>query len=685
MKTKSFQFLLIIIFSQLVSCGQNHPTHWQSISSAKDVCEVFPDRIMALFEAIDLNTSGLEEVKASWGRGNLAHASEALLAYYEKGDHAPHLRQEIPTSSRRTNETAEKILQDIYTVQGQSGKSPRDKSGLLDWHYTGPNDDQEWAWGVNRHFHIRDLLNAYFETGNATYAQAVDRQIKDWVISSLPYPAKKSRTAMWRGLEVSFRVKNWASAFYGLMQDENMSPATRLLLLSSIPEHAHYARNFHAQGNWLTMEMSGLAVAATAWPEFKDADEWLTYTQSTMTQSLAQQVYPDGVQTELTSHYHYVALNNFNQYLESCQKANISLGPDYGATLEKMWNYLAYSMRPDGSGIMNNDSDRDFNRDRIISASAQYDRRDWLYLATNGEQGIDSGISPSIVFPWAGQMIMRNGYKKEDHWTFFDIGPWGSGHQHNDKLHISISAFGRDFLVDGGRFAYRGEVADKFRNYARKSFSHNVVLIDGKSQAAGPRLAEEPLDESHYISKPDFDFAWNEMDAFEELEGQASHHRSLFYLRDKAWIVVDKIETDRPRTIETLWHWHPACELKISPGPAVRTVFEEGNLMVSPVGYPYWKLTQIKGQENPGIQGWYSEVYNQVQESNCSQYSTQIAESTTFVWLIYPYRKATLKKAIIKALPMDEEGITLILYLPEERWQLRIPFLDSAEATAIRE
>ena len=686
MKTKPlYFFFLIIILSQIISCGQNRYANWQSISSAQDVCEAFPDRIKVLFDALDLDKTGLEEVKAAWKRQDLSTASTALLAYYKNGNQAQHLRREIPASSTQTQETAEEVLQDIFTVQGQSGQSPRDQHGLLDWHHTGPNDDKEWAWGVNRHYPIRDLMDAYLETGNTAYAQKVDKLIKEWVISSLPYPAKKSSTAMWRGLEVSFRIKNWAKVFYGLINDPNLSPATRLLMLSSIPEHAHYARNFHAQGNWLTMEMSGLAVAATAWPEFKQAQECLAYTKETMTESLAEQIYPDGVQTELTSHYHYVALNNFNQFFETCQEANVSLDSSYVSTLKDMWNYLAYTMRPDGYGIMNNDSDRDFNRDRIIKASDKFDRPDWLHVATNGVEGLMPKTGPSAVFPWAGQMIMRSGYEAQAQWTFFDIGPWGSGHQHNDKLHISISAFGKDFLVDGGRFAYRGEVADKFRHYARKSFSHNVVLIDGKSQAAGPRRAEELLSESHYTIKPDFDYAWNKMDAFEDLEGKAEHKRALFYLRGKAWIVIDQIETDRPRNIQTLWHWHPDCELDtMSPGPSVRTNFPDGNLIISPVDHLNWELKQIKGQEKPQIQGWYSAVYNQVQQATCSNYSTQITESTTFVWLIAPFEK-TQNSASVKILSKDEDAVTLELYSAGEAWQLKIPFSNSAEASAFRQ
>ena len=71
-------------------------------------------------------------------------------------------------------------------------------------------------------------------------------------------------------------------AFFNLNDTDYLSPATQLLILSSIPEHAHYLKNFHAAGNWLTMEMNGLATVAVAWPEFYNSLEWFEYSVNSM-------------------------------------------------------------------------------------------------------------------------------------------------------------------------------------------------------------------------------------------------------------------------------------------------------------------------------------------------------------------------------------------------------------------
>jgi len=660
--------------------GKSDRLSWQEIRTVDDVCAAYPERITFLMRNLNLDIDGLKEVRNAYLDGNISLACKNLLDYYIKGNSAGYLRKNPAGKTDKRNSVADSVLQDIYSFYNQPDKISRDADGHLNWKYHGPADDIEWAWALNRHYHLRVLLDAWLETGNPDYSKAMDLHIKDWLISSLPYPERKSGTELWRGLEVSFRVKIWARIFYNLINNEDLTPATRLLMLASLPEHAHYARNFHAQGNWLTMEMSGLATVATAWKEFNDSPAWLAYTKETMTKSLMEQVYPDGVQTELTSSYHQVALDNFNQFRETLLQANEPLPEIFEEQIEKMWNYIAYTMRPDGYGLLNNDADLIYNRDRIIRAAEAFNRKDWLYIATNGKEGVRPAGEPSNFFPYAGHLTMRSGYEPEAQWAFFDIGPWGSGHQHSDKLHISVAAYGQDLLVDGGRFAYRGEVADKFRRYATGSYSHNVILIDGKGQAAGPTVTKEPLSENHYKITKDFDYASDSFDRFIDTEGQCRHTRSVIYVRENFWVVVDRIETDRPRKIETMWHWHPSCNIKTEKKSIISTDNSRGNLKIIPVGSQAWTVSQVKGQEQPVPQGWYSREYNSAVPSTVNIYSGDISGNSTFIWILYPY-KSEPQAVKAKIISSDDNGVRLNVKVSGSgQWDIVVPFKESGKA-----
>lgn len=670
MKTRNLFFLLLLIIPLFAEAQSN----WKQMQSVDDVCKAYPEKMQYIFKNLNLDYPGLQQVKVAYEKNDLAKACRNLLDYYGKSDR---IKKDLPKVTSQTTTAADSILQDIYTFQNVSGQVPHLTDGHLKWAHNGPEDDIEWAWALNRHYPTRDLFDSWEETGNPKYVQYIDQFTKDWIICSWPYPAVKSSTAMWRGLEVSFREKTWARVFYELWNTNLISPATKLLILSSLPDHAHYARNFHAQGNWLTMEISGLATVASSWPEFKESKAWMDYAIQTMVASMKDQVYPDGVQTELTSHYHHTALSNFRLFADLCQKSNISLPEYYIKTLEDMSGYLAITMRPDGYGLLNNDADQDNNRDFVLGTAKKYNRSDWEYIASNGKSGSKPSTGPSYVFPYAGQLISRSGFDQDAQWSFFDIGPWGSGHQHNDKLHLSVFAYGRDLLVDGGRFAYRGEVADKFRKYATGSASHNVILVDGNGQAAGIPKAETPLAENLYSISNDFDYGSGTFDKFSGVEGQISHTRSMIYVRGNFWVVADHLETDRPRQVETLWHWHPHNLIRVEKSGITATANDRGNLAIIPVGAADWKISEVKGQEKPFIQGWYSKEYNTYEPNPTTIYSRQINSEETFVWVLWPSEGKTpfIKTEILSK---DSQSVKVRVTEPGKGvWTICVPFLDS--------
>ena len=383
------------------------------------------------------------------------------------------------------------------------------------------------------------------------------------------------------------------------------------------------------------MEMNGLAAIALGWPEFREATTWLDYAVETMTPELAGQVYPDGAQMELTSHYHGVAAGNFQAFANRLRKGERDLPPIFTETLETMWNYWAYTMRPNGHGILNNDSDYDFTRARVLTYAAQYQRPDWTYIATNGAEGVAPAGTLSSFFPWAGQALLRDGYGAEAQWAFFDVGPLGTGHIHRDMLHLSVHAFGRDILVDSGRYTY---VGGPWRDYFVNSPSHNVVLIDGQGQRNYTAKAEKPLEGNHCFT-PGYDLVRGEYTGgFGEISEAITHTRAVLYPRGRFWLIVDRIQTDTPRTLSVLWHYHPECTVAIE-GPTVSSSDAgKGNIRIIPIAAFSWDVEIVKGQTEPEIQGWYSPVYNEKAPAPVACFSATIPGTAVFAWLLLPAR-----------------------------------------------
>lgn len=670
---------LLFFFSESVQ-GQKS---WKEINTASDLHESYPLLVENMFNQFNLDYIGLDEVKSAYEKGNIVEGSVYLIEYYKTSQTSSHYRRTQPEETNKRISSVDTILENVFTIQNIPGKVPWSEDGHRDWYYKGPNNDREWAWLSNRHQQLLTVYDAYFSTGNPKYLNYIDSFLRDFILKSQPYPSEKGSDAIWRGLEVSFRSKAWTRIFYGLINNELINPATKLLILSSLTDHADYNRNYHSSGNWLTMELSALADVSAHFPEYKSSNAWLEYAFQKMTEEINKQVYPDGVQKELSSHYHTVALKNFEQFKSIYELTGKQIPDSFNRTLEQMNNYLAKSIRPNGYGILNNDSDLDFNRDIIMKAAKIFKRPDWEYIASNGKYGEIPEHGPSYFFPWAGQLISRGNYDYNAHWSFFDIGPWGTGHQHNDKLHISISAYGKDFLVDSGRFAYLGSVAKRFKTYARSSSSHNVILIDDKGQGKGDKVLKEPLSQDSFEITNSFDYATGSFDSFSNVEGRVKHQRSVLYVRDDFWVVVDNIHTDRPRDVEILWHWHPNSKV-LKDKTVTKTNNIKGNLAIIPLSDYDFKIELKKGIENLSPQGWYSPEYNEYIPNIESSYITKIDTNATFIWILQPFKKKKASLLKSKIISKNENETNIEVISKKNIYQIKLPYFNSSNVTLVK-
>lgn len=594
-----------------------------------------PERVRALFDTLNLDRPGLEPVRRAVLAGDYPEACSALLAYYRTAPTAKWLRRMPVNASDRRDARADALAGDTFSFYNTEGKLPRTRKGTIDWSYNGPKNDPEWGWSLNDMYYLNTLTGAYFKTGRSEYVERIDADTRDWILSN-PYPGRMTKTGRWRGLITAARARNWMFTFYALQQCNEFSPAARILMLSSLSEHAQYLMLFHRRdaGNWTISELEGVATIGAAWPEFVDAPGWRAFALDQMGHQMSDQVYPDGTQIELTSHYHRITVEHFEKFIGVFREFGHAVPDSLDVGVQKMWTYLALTMRPDGTTAENNDSDRRDVREKLLAAAKTHDRPDWVYVATNGKSGVAPAAGLSVVFPWAGQAVMRSSWKPDAQWSFFDIGPYGSNHQHRDMLHLSIDAFGRALLVDAGRYLYHH---GRYRDYFTGSQAHNTIRIDGADQKPYAERAVDPLAVTEYGTHPEWDYARGMFSGgYAGVSGQAIHTRAVIYVRDRFWVVADRIETDRPRRIEALWHFAPDCSVVVEDRSALTTDAGKGNLRIVPVGGMRWRTEVVVGRESPSIQGWYSGYYNEKTPAPAVIYSADIPGTTTFVWVLVP-------------------------------------------------
>jgi hypothetical protein len=489
----------------------------------------------------------------------------------------------------------------------------------IDWHFDktaepgspyAPNN--EWTWQLNRHAEWIALARAYRHTHDEKYAREFVAEMLSWVKQCpLPKDAGNVPRSAWRTIETGIRAAQvWPEAWYTFVKSPAMTDEALLTFLSAYLDHAHHLMSFHTTGNWLAMEGNGLFHVGVLFPEFRDATAWRATGAKWIYEEMNNQVYPDGVQIELSSGYHHVSPNNFLGVYKIAKLNGAELPTDVLKRLEKMYDFDVYGAMPDGRIPGVQDGNYYAVRRALEEAAVLFpERSDFRWYASSGKEG-KPPAEMNHAFPWAGYFVMRSGWEPDARFLWFDGGPYGYGHQHEDKLQLVVEAYGKLLLVDPGTFTYE---RSKWRNYFIDSFSHNVVLVDGQPQRrrGAPRdtcIAKQP---APAVWGKDYVEATFDENFGGDVKNNVTHTRAVLFVRPNFWVVLDtlKAKDGNPHTYDALFH----CEDKVkADGLRVVTRNEgEANLTVAARPYAGMSLKIVEGQEDP-VQGWLPDGGNRV-------------------------------------------------------------------------
>jgi len=571
----------------------------------------------ALLACLDPGFPGIENTITARDAGDTTSALSTLADFVRARREPADFGQREARNLRANTARAERVLEHQFTVVG----IPYTFAGDIDWGFnptTAPDSkyarDHEWTWQFNRHGAWVALAEAYQATGDERFAKEFDAQFTNWV-RDCPVPAGTADQrpySKWRTIEAGIRMSwTWPSIFTIFRKSPSVQDETVLSMVKSMIEHGRYLRRHPTTGNWLTMEMNGLYHAGALLPYVEESESWRDFAISRLLAELDTQVYRDGAQIELTPGYHNVALRSFLGPVDTATAYGYHLPAGYLSKLERMFSYNMWVMRPDRDAPRWNDSWH-VDVPGVLSKGFALlpHRKDFQWLATDGKKGKRPDHT-SHFFPYAGQVVMRSAWDRDALFLGFEAGPFGYGHQHEDKLGIVIFAYGRDLLVEGGSYAYD---ASKWRRYVLSSYAHNVVLVDGMGQV------RRGLPRDHYVSKTPVDLGFRSNDQYDYARGVyeqgfgsredrlASHTREVLFLkRERLFLVRDRLESldGKPHSYEALYHLD-ANEIDVD---SEKGIVETGdprvaNLRIVPFCEKGLATRVVKGQETPVVQGW---------------------------------------------------------------------------------
>ena len=491
------------------------------------------------------------------------------------------------------------------------------KDHKIDW-LSNPtyNNYREWPWQLGRQPFLTGLAKYYTRLGGDERAAATWRDmVSGWIEQggTCPEDSPPGRPVMWRTIDSGLRVSGWCKQIHAFAKSPSLSDEFIVRFFRSVRDHGHRLEKPLTSNNWRIMELDGLVHIAMLFPFLTESAAWRESALKEYEKQMDLQIYPDGFQFELAPGYHGILPHDYGKLRSLAVACGMPEPPFIMKGLERAYDMYPHITRPDRCTPPINDSGAVPIEKPMATASRLYPaREDFKWFATDGKEGRAPDYL-SYAFPYAGAVAFRTSWDRDAVWAYMDCSPFGRGHQHEDKLNLLISAYGKNMVVEGGCYAYD---TSEMRKYVLSTRAHNTIMVDGLEQCTRRGWKWLPEDiykkaDFFFRTTPELDVA---RDAYVKGYGRgkvpvkATHERTTMFFKKVPglapfFVVVDRLSApdETAHTYDSLWHLETS-ELKMD---GVNYVADFGGGIGLAVAFSdnEAKIVDMKGTHTP-YQGW---------------------------------------------------------------------------------
>lgn len=516
-----------------------------------------------VFDVINLDYPGLENVKTAFEAGDKYTALVKLLDYYRTRVDVINRNVNLfnPTITDADQKTADYALDYKFKVKDFVDKdgipySFKGKDGqLINWELEVKDlTDQEFRYQRHRHQWMLPQAKAYAVSKDERYVESWKTVYQDW-LKTYPYEdgtkyppeggSENDVDYQWKGLQVAERVISQIDIMAYFIQSRNFTPEWLSTFLVAFAKHVECMRlNYYQSGNILLTQAQAVTTAGILMPEFKNAETWAIEGSAKMTEQVGTQFNDDGVQVELDPSYHISAISDaYEAYLTAEDNNKENLFPaTYLAQLETPAKFTMDITYP-------NFSIEDFNDTRSSTWSKSVLQKNFRKYVTMFPNNTDfqymangKGTAPGYLmasYPTSGYYVLRSGWKETDAMMILknNNDPRQSWHCQSDNGTFGLYYNGHNFFPDAGVYAYSGNNRVTYAGTER----HNTITINSKSLLDSYRKGECLLwkeDNGVQIVVTQNAGMYTQKDA---PDCPLTHRRSIFHdTNNKLFVIVDE-------------------------------------------------------------------------------------------------------------------------------------------------
>ena len=466
------------------------------------------------------------------------------------------------------------------------------------------------------------------------------------------------------GQELVFRLMAWSFALHALPELRQRLDAERVA--RAVAEHvSHVARYLeYAQhavtNNHLLSEACGLLLGAAWLEHHPDAAGWWERGWRLLEQQAEEQFYGDGGYIQQSHNYHRVALQVL--LWASALAEGVGRRPAAGwlRALGRSVDFLAAQQNA-CDGRLPNFGANDGALPSVLSGCDYADFRPTLQAAqvrARGERlyppgpwdeeaawfvGADAlAAAPlrplrphSRSFALTGMHVLRAANPGE--FGVLRCGTLRHRFAQIDMLQLDLWWRGQNVLVDGGSYLYNGPV--QWHRHFMGTASHNTVVVDGRDQMVHHRqfklLYPAPARLLRWQDRAAYALAAGEHLGYARWPGKCVHRRSVLWLKEQVWVVVDTLRGSGEHALRLHWLGGPyPCRAAERAGEVVfETPAGECFLRVLDGSAAARPVAVIEGQSDPPC-GWLARYYGEKVPAPAIVAQSRAALPQVFVTLI---------------------------------------------------